>query len=159
VCINSLEPYPFSNLINSYSFFLRIFINLIFFTLLDPGPRLAMPVCWEPRERRTLEVFHRKLRLAALGLPSTHWASLGRQHNLTLSVAHRATSLEIIDNDPEDIHLACVSTMVPDCILPGIDYHGVVLPLCNALMRSEDVDVELAEQLKAMLKPEVVASI
>ena len=70
------------------------------------GPRLAMPVCWEPRERRPTEVFTRKLRLAASGLPSTHWASLGRQHNVTLRAAHQSTPLEIVDMDLEDVHLA-----------------------------------------------------
>merc|ERR1712178_399173 len=46
------------------------------------GPRLAQPVCWEPSERRDEQALDRKLRLAALGLPSTHWASLGVPHNL-----------------------------------------------------------------------------
>merc|ERR1719356_604913 len=36
------------------------------------GPRLAQPVCMEPRARRSNEALERKLRLAALGLPSTH---------------------------------------------------------------------------------------
>lgn len=46
------------------------------------GPRLAQPVCWEPSARRDDLALDRKLRLAALGLPSTHWASLGTPHNL-----------------------------------------------------------------------------
>ena len=46
------------------------------------GPRLAQPVCWEPRHRRLLETQYRKWALAALGLPSTHWASLGQPHHL-----------------------------------------------------------------------------
>lgn len=46
------------------------------------GPRLAQPVCWEPRGRRDQQALDRKMRLAALGLPSTHWASLGVPHNL-----------------------------------------------------------------------------
>jgi len=46
------------------------------------GPRLAQPVCWEPRERRSAKARGRKLALAALGLPSTHSASLGQPHNL-----------------------------------------------------------------------------
>lgn len=48
------------------------------------GARLAVPVCWEPTVRRTEEARRRKMLLAALGLPSTHWASLGRTH------AHKA---------------------------------------------------------------------
>lgn len=46
------------------------------------GPRLAQPVCWEPASRRPAVARERKLRLAALGLPSTHWASLGFPHTM-----------------------------------------------------------------------------
>jgi hypothetical protein len=46
------------------------------------GPRLAQPVCWEPQPRRHDLALDCKLRLAALGLPSTHWASLGIPHTL-----------------------------------------------------------------------------
>lgn len=46
------------------------------------GPRLAQPVCWEPAERRAQRTLERKLRLAALGLPSTHSASQGMPHHL-----------------------------------------------------------------------------
>merc|ERR1719491_1769231 len=48
------------------------------------GPRLAQPVCWEPRGRRDDAALERKLRLCALGFPSSHWASLGLPH-MTLS--------------------------------------------------------------------------
>lgn len=44
------------------------------------GPRLAQTICWEPRFRRSEETRRRKMLLAALGLPSTHWASLGQPH-------------------------------------------------------------------------------
>jgi len=46
------------------------------------GARLAQPVCWEPVGRRDEAAFDRKLRLAALGLPSNHWASMGTPHSL-----------------------------------------------------------------------------
>lgn len=46
------------------------------------GPRLAQPVCWEPVVRRDDLARERKLRLAVLGLPSTHWASLALPHEL-----------------------------------------------------------------------------
>lgn len=55
------------------------------------GPRLAQPVCWEPRERRSAKVRGRKLALVALGLPSTHSASLGQPHNLVLQRRPMAT--------------------------------------------------------------------
>lgn len=46
------------------------------------GPRLAQPVCWEPLGRRNELAYSRKLMMAALGLPSTHWGSLGIRHYL-----------------------------------------------------------------------------
>jgi len=48
------------------------------------GPRLAQTVCFEPAERRPEKERLAKLRLAALGLPSTHWASAGMQHDIIL---------------------------------------------------------------------------
>ena len=44
------------------------------------GPRLAFPVCLEPRERRDKEALARKVECVKLGLPTTHWASLGLPH-------------------------------------------------------------------------------
>lgn len=46
------------------------------------GARLAVPVCFEPVERRSLQTRHRKARLVISGMPSTHWAALGYQHGL-----------------------------------------------------------------------------
>eukprot|EP00747_Dinoflagellata_sp_TGD_P108701 gnl/TRDRNA2_/TRDRNA2_170488_c0_seq2.p1 gnl/TRDRNA2_/TRDRNA2_170488_c0~~gnl/TRDRNA2_/TRDRNA2_170488_c0_seq2.p1 ORF type:complete len:579 (-),score=78.87 gnl/TRDRNA2_/TRDRNA2_170488_c0_seq2:159-1895(-) len=44
------------------------------------GPRLAQTICLEPASRRSSSERLSKLRLAALGLPSAHWASVGIQH-------------------------------------------------------------------------------
>ena len=43
------------------------------------GRRLAQPVCWEPRSRREHSALVRKAIMSIRGLPSTHWASLGKQ--------------------------------------------------------------------------------
>eukprot|EP00415_Alexandrium_ostenfeldii_P002779 UN2779 len=72
------------------------------------GPRIAQPLCWEPRSRRDEDARERKLRLAALGLPSTHWASLGFPH--TLSKLQPPTGLG-----------------------GGMTRYGVVLPLCPSI--------------------------
>mmetsp|Transcript_7031 Transcript_7031/g.15138 ORF Transcript_7031/g.15138 Transcript_7031/m.15138 type:complete len:406 (+) Transcript_7031:59-1276(+) len=48
------------------------------------GPRLAQPVCMEPVSRRSESERVAKLRLIALGLPSTHYASVGMQHDMIL---------------------------------------------------------------------------
>lgn len=36
------------------------------------GPRLAVPICWEPKDRVSAEARKRKLFMAAAGLPSSH---------------------------------------------------------------------------------------
>jgi len=51
-------------------------------------------VCWEPTERRDQRAYERKLALCALGLPSTHWASLGLPHHLVAPVKPTATPQE-----------------------------------------------------------------
>eukprot|EP01059_Diplonema_ambulator_P019771 TRINITY_DN33424_c0_g1_i1.p1 TRINITY_DN33424_c0_g1~~TRINITY_DN33424_c0_g1_i1.p1 ORF type:complete len:474 (+),score=103.67 TRINITY_DN33424_c0_g1_i1:52-1422(+) len=48
----------------------------------EGGKRLAMPVCWEPARIRPEDARRRKLWMAATGVPSTHWASLGIVHSL-----------------------------------------------------------------------------
>ena len=42
------------------------------------GRRLAQPVCWEPAARRDHAALVRKAAMSIRGLPSTHWASLGK---------------------------------------------------------------------------------
>lgn len=49
------------------------------------GPRLAQAVCLEPEGRRSEQERLAKLRLAALGLPACHWASVGMQHDMSLA--------------------------------------------------------------------------
>lgn len=44
------------------------------------GPRLAVPVCWEPRERVDIQTSARKMRFSAAGLPTSHSPSEGRLH-------------------------------------------------------------------------------
>lgn len=44
------------------------------------GPRLAVPICMEPKDRREEHVIARKLYAIERGLPTTHWASLGKVH-------------------------------------------------------------------------------
>lgn len=46
----------------------------------NEGPRLAFPVCMEPRARRSAEALARKRDACRNGLPTTHWASLGIVH-------------------------------------------------------------------------------
>ena len=44
------------------------------------GPRLAQPVCWEPRERRDQQALRRKIWMCATGCGSSHSSTEGRVH-------------------------------------------------------------------------------
>jgi hypothetical protein len=44
--------------------------------------RFAQAVCLEPSSARPAAQRYSKMRLAALGLPSTHWARIGHQHDV-----------------------------------------------------------------------------
>jgi len=48
------------------------------------GPRLAMPVCWEPRVRRERDrdALRRKIFMCAAGVPSSHSSCEGRVHGM-----------------------------------------------------------------------------
>lgn len=46
----------------------------------NTGPRLAVPICMEPKLFRTTEALERKVTACLEGLPTTHWASLGLLH-------------------------------------------------------------------------------
>eukprot|EP00927_Polykrikos_kofoidii_P073430 TRINITY_DN69469_c0_g1_i1.p1 TRINITY_DN69469_c0_g1~~TRINITY_DN69469_c0_g1_i1.p1 ORF type:complete len:450 (+),score=67.70 TRINITY_DN69469_c0_g1_i1:66-1352(+) len=82
------------------------------------GPRLAQPVCWEPRDRCDALMRERKLRLAALGLPSTHWASLALPHELS----------DLCRDDPVDA-------------VGAADHEGIRFPLRRSI-RSQALDAK-----------------
>ncbi|CUF92249.1 Hypothetical protein, putative [Bodo saltans] len=44
------------------------------------GPRLAVPICMEPKSRRSSDALERKMTACKEGVPTTHWASLGYFH-------------------------------------------------------------------------------
>lgn len=81
------------------------------------GPRLAQPVCWEPTSRRTEMARVRKLRLAALGLPSTHWGSLGLPHSL---VEGRLQPKVKASGHGADVTLPMISTLKPVTLADGV---------------------------------------
>ena len=79
------------------------------------GPRFAQMVCLEPARERPPEQRLAKLRLAALVIPSTHWARIGHQHDV---LPH---------------YEGCLSEE-PPCHARGADTHGdVLLPLRPAV--------------------------
>lgn len=46
------------------------------------GPRLAIPICMEPKDRRDEGALTRKILAVERGVPTTHWASLGLIHGV-----------------------------------------------------------------------------
>ena len=46
------------------------------------GPRLAFPICFEPKARRSPEALETKRMCVVRGYPTTHWASLGLPHGV-----------------------------------------------------------------------------
>lgn len=84
------------------------------------GPRLAQPVCWEPTGRRDDAALERKLRLAALGLPSTHWASLGIPHHLVRPQLPAPTTA-VNNKSEEDVQLPLKASIQLASLRPGVN--------------------------------------
>ena len=129
------------------------------------GPRLAVPVCWEPKVRRDPAIArNRKIRLAASGLPSTHWASLGRQHGLTQDVARESRPLSLKCRDTVQDAIDCIDLPIigihpPSTLKPYTDFVNTVIPICDQLSASNDSDCELANQLSTLLHPHILESL
>merc|ERR1712232_70854 len=81
------------------------------------GPRLAQAVCLEPRSRRSSAERLSKMRLAALGLPSVHWASIAMQHDMSLGrpgvFNQRSTSAAQCGPSRDDVILPLRPAMRP----------------------------------------------
>lgn len=104
------------------------------------GPRLAQAVCLEPVARRSEQERMAKLRLAALGLPSMHWASHGVQHDC---IRRRDGCLETAQVEPR------AGDGQHDTVLP---LRSAIRPWCHALGArgmlgcAEDRTLELRER-------------
>lgn len=75
------------------------------------GPRLAVPVCWEPRARRARAALRRKRWMCIAGVPSTHSAAEGRIHAM---LKRRPVPLEGSKEGP-----AVRASLVPFGVAPG----------------------------------------
>lgn len=118
------------------------------------GPRLAQPVCWEPRERRSAKARGRKLALAALGLPSTHSASLGQPHNL---VPQRRPSVTLPERGSSfgKIVLPLKATIKSQALRDGVD----ALEVWDTLkgINLQNISLEHITYLELVLKDEFKA--
>jgi len=115
------------------------------------GPRLAQPVCWEPVGRRSDRAFEKKLRLAALGLPSTHWASLGIPHTL---VAPKPSPPSIARKTEDGIALPLKSTLSPATLREGVRVEDMW-----KLLESTDWERPLPPDARELLMRSIVPEI
>lgn len=116
------------------------------------GPRLAQPLCWEPVDRRDERARDRKLRMAALGLPSTHWASLGCPHYLVSHDLPEATEAKDNHLDGNQVRLPLKPTLHPQPVRDGVE---IELETRKALAAWDvPLSAELSEWLRETIKPE-----
>lgn len=112
------------------------------------GPRLAQPICWEPRERRSEEALHRKLWMCGSGIASSHSAAEGRVHGM----AKEAPSPSLEEGLP--LLRAC---LVPYGIASGqeinwVEQHEAIWPSDNP---KRQADVNNLRALLPLLRPEM----
>jgi len=104
------------------------------------GPRLAQTVCLEPAERRPEAEYVAKLRLAALGLPSCHWASVAMEHELCLGHLGVFSQDQVPFHDTETDDLDEVILPLRPALRPAAVRDGVFLGDVLGLV---DVDYRL----------------
>jgi len=80
------------------------------------GPRLAQPVCWEPRSRRDEAALRRKLWMCATGVGSSHSSTEGRVHAMAPRQPGRALAGSVVGERP--LLLPLRPTVVPFGIRP-----------------------------------------
>jgi len=73
-------------------------------TGIKAGPRFAQAVCLEPASARPQAQRVAKMRLAALGIPGTHWARVGHQHDMLPSCQGWAAQRPICKARGADMH-------------------------------------------------------
>ena len=125
------------------------------------GRRLAMPVCYEPRCRRSSKAFITKVKLAVLGVASTHWASIASRHSKYLQYIqnHMAGSrYSYINTDGNEINFPIKDYLVPFIIKDEYrDRYHEALNLARQL-ESGDTNEGIMVQLQPMLKEEILNS-
>mmetsp|Transcript_6006 Transcript_6006/g.9171 ORF Transcript_6006/g.9171 Transcript_6006/m.9171 type:complete len:416 (+) Transcript_6006:73-1320(+) len=82
------------------------------------GPRLAMPVCWEPTEHRPYDSRLRKLWMCAAGFPSTHSSVEGRVHDICIK-DKKSCGVKLTGRSSH--HLQLRPTLVPWCVKEGME--------------------------------------
>lgn len=119
------------------------------------GPRLAQPVCWEPRQRREQDrdALKRKIYMCAAGIPSSHSSSEARVHGM----APRSRPCEMMQSGEVP---AMRSQIVPYCVADRQAWEkaqSVLWGNCGDVRRNASCTSESV--LGSLLKPEVLAAL
>eukprot|EP00928_Gymnodinium_smaydae_P054441 TRINITY_DN38205_c0_g1_i1.p1 TRINITY_DN38205_c0_g1~~TRINITY_DN38205_c0_g1_i1.p1 ORF type:complete len:520 (+),score=44.04 TRINITY_DN38205_c0_g1_i1:71-1630(+) len=120
----------------------------------EGGPRLAQPVCWEPKCRRDELALLRKLYCCAAGVPTSHSSSEGRVHGMAR--AGKPTDSWATSAKPG------LKVTVPYCIAPGFeaDWNQLQETLwagrADPSENSWRLTASQGAVIKAILRPEVV---
>lgn len=117
------------------------------------GPRLAQPICWEPKERRGEDALRRKLWMCATGSPSSHSSTEGRVHPL----APKTPRLKFVGGGAEGAYaLPLTSTIVPYGVRPNAveEWRGMQEALwCSK--GHDKADKADGDAIRAILRDEV----
>jgi len=119
------------------------------------GPRLAVPVCWEPRLRREAPALQRKRWMSIAGVPSSHSAAEGRIH----AMLKRRPAAEPWSKDMPALR----TTLVPFGIAPGREEAWAAAQ--DAIWSAEGEDVKRSAcrvddgLVTGLLRPEVAAAL
>lgn len=131
------------------------------------GPRLSVPICWEPKIRRSETALNRKMRLAALGRCTTHWASVVLDTHQHYPLA--AKRADVMMNQ-----LPLKATQRPATLQDGADTADIeqhffkiaatsltdpYVPLDPKWAEKLDTDPNFVARLNAVLKPDVLAAL
>lgn len=103
------------------------------------GPRLAVPICMEPKKRRSSDALLSKKEACFYGYPTTHWASLGIWHGCS-SIAPGGTKALPLRTKahlwmfPPEIQQLCLKLHTDSAVKPDIANLPFVAPEVEALL-------------------------
>jgi len=129
----------------------------------ERGPRLAQAVCLEPQSRRSSKERLAKLRMAALGLPSMHWASHGIQHDcVRLQAGYLTADREVKAREGKsqaEVVFPLRSVVRPWCAVEGALEALLASDVRSLVRASSGKDLDAYEQLLEQCVSEVAKEI
>eukprot|EP00930_Biecheleria_cincta_P041942 TRINITY_DN28841_c0_g1_i1.p1 TRINITY_DN28841_c0_g1~~TRINITY_DN28841_c0_g1_i1.p1 ORF type:complete len:514 (-),score=95.07 TRINITY_DN28841_c0_g1_i1:121-1662(-) len=117
------------------------------------GPRLAQPVCWEPKHRRDAAARLRKVYCCATGVPTSHSSSEGRVHGMARP--GRPTGSQATKVKP------AMKVTIPFCVAPGQEaaWQGLqemLWPGANPVINAKKFTAVQGATIEAVLRQEIL---